>query len=298
MPKPSDLSAQSATSSNDIIEAGLLDLSDLWQIVRHSWRLIACFVLLFTTIALFFALTTAKQWEATATIRIGHIPADASEYKLVENPLQTLERIKLIGFKQKVLISLNLPTVRGLDKRSDLISSSLKGTAIQSTDFINLSIHGYSQTDALHALQSAVNEIKTAHATISNPQKNNVTNELKLTNENLSSLATDVSNLKIQIDALGIYKAGSAFAPSIVATNLLIEKEKSKQLLQTQQIKYSARLAAFDEQATALVSPIYISQYPVSPNKKLFLLFGLLSGLLVGILIAILKYKNPTKENI
>jgi uncharacterized protein involved in exopolysaccharide biosynthesis len=283
-------------------EYNVLDLSDIWQALRHSWILIISATLLSTLIALILALTLSKQWNATATLRIGHIPPDTSEFKLItsepkviEAPLQTIERLKLMGFKQKVLIDLGLPTEEGVDRRTDLFVNSLKGNAIQNTDFISLSIRGYTANEARNSLKAVVKEIQAAHILITMPLKNRTFKESLVTTTALANTTREIAELKSQMTQIN--KSNSAFAPSIVAINLLTAKETEEQSLQSQHIQDSARLDAFDEQATTLVNTIDVSTKPVFPKRSIFLAIGALLGLLVGTWLAILKYKKILDGN-
>ncbi|MBC7752351.1 MAG: hypothetical protein H7Z73_11675 [Candidatus Saccharibacteria bacterium] len=248
-------------------------------------------------IAVILALLLPKQWEAYTTLRMGRLPLEKDEYKLIEDPAQTVERIKLNEFKEMIISDLNVPTTdKNYNKRTGLITKSLKGSVIPNTDFINLSIRGLNQQDALKALHTTVNEIKAAHAAISNPLKIRVEQELKATTENLASNSIELATLKNKIEPSNVYKTVAGFSQTIVAIKLLTDTEKNHQSLKNQQIISTARLAAFDEQATKQVSAITVSKNPVFPKLNIFLLIGALFGLLTGVLVAIFKYEDPADK--
>ena len=292
MPKSSISEARNTMLTNNIRELDLLNLSDIWLAMCHSWRLIFGVTLLFALSTFLLTLVLSKQWEATAMLRIGHIPSSTGELKLIEDPLQTVERIKLIGFKEKVLTDLHLPTDKGSDDRTDLLLKSLQGNVISNTEFINLSIRGYSAIEAKNSLKAIVKEIKATHTSIIQPAKSRAIKESQLITERLTATSLVLASLKKNMLAAGTYNASSAFAPSVIAINLLTSQESDVRTLQNQQIQYDTQIAAFDEQATSLVNTIYVSKKPAFPKQNIFLIVGTLLGLLVGTWIAILKYKK------
>lgn len=279
-------------------ENSLLDLSYIWRAVVNSWKLISWSVLIFSAIAVMFALVLPKEWEATTTLRMGHIPLETGEYKLIEDPMQTVERIKLNEFKEIIISNLGVPTNdKDFSKRTSLIAKSLKGSVTPYTEFINLSTRGLSKQDALNALKTTVYQIQAAHALISRPLKARVEKELQATTGSLTSNSRELMTLKNSIEPAVSYKTSVGFSQSIIAIQLLTEKEKNQQTLKNQQILSTARLAAFDEQATKQVSAITVSKTPVFPKRNIFLLIGALFGLIVGVLAAILKYENENDKN-
>lgn len=290
------LTNNTSTESNDAVE--WLDLSYIWSAILSSWQLILGVMSLFTVISLILVLTLPKQWEATATLHIGRMVTSNGDQKLIEDPTQTVERIKLIGFKQNILNRLHLPTEKGIDKRTDLLLTSLKGSVIQNTEFVSLSARGYSATDAAKTMQSTIVEIETVHAAVTKAAKDHILKESQETTKNLNAATIDLANLKNQLIVSGAYKATAAFAPSIIAINFLAAKEADVRMLQNQQIQYNARLAAFDEQATAIINIVNVSKKPVSPVLSTFLVAGALLGLLVGGWVALLRYKNPVHKKV
>ncbi|GAC1369658.1 MAG: hypothetical protein NVS3B3_01460 [Aquirhabdus sp.] len=283
---------QNKIQANEVNHEYLFTLTDIWQTLKNSWHLIAGIMALFILIAFILTLIIPKQWEAKATLRIGHLRSDTGEMKLIEDPLQTVERTKLAGFKEKILIDMHLPTEKGTDDRTDLLLSSLKGSDIKNTDFINLSARGYSSNDAINILKICIQELKKTHELIVQPIKNRIIKESQATDENLTTASQELIRLNQHMSAAGTYTANSAFAPSIVAINLLANKVAEVQKLKAEQIKYSAILSSFDEQSTSIINTIDISKKPVFPKRSIFLTLGCLLGLLVGIGVALIKNKK------
>lgn len=270
----------------------ILNISEILRIVRLYWKEVLGVVFIFISLALILALVLPKKWEASATLRIARVPMESSELKVIEDPLQTVERMKLFGFKEKILSSMQLPTEKGLDSRTDLILSSLKTSAVKNTEFINISVRGYSKKDAMTTIQVATTELKSTHAQMTLPIRNRISNELQATNKNLATTISELDVLKSQMANAGTYKSESEFSPRIIAIELLTSTEATRRALELQQILLKDRLASLDEQSTKIVSTINIPKKQVFPKLSGFLILGALLGLLSGIGIALWKNKK------
>ncbi len=293
---PTSLKSNPNSTNNDNIDNDLKDILDIIQLtLLHSWRFILSLSLLFALGGFILALLMPKQWEATATLHIGRIPANLGvESKLIEDPLQTVERIKSLGFQQKVLTDLGLPIEKGEDQRSDILLGSLKGISIQNTEFLNLSVRGYSKNDAINSLKIVTKEIQAIHLVITQPFRNYTQKESLIIAKNLNDTSLEVVGLKSKMS--NINKPNASFAPSIVAINLLAAKEGERNSLQNQLIQKNAQLTAFDEQATTLVNKIYVSSKPVFPKRSTFIVIGALLGLLSGAWLALFRYKKACSK--
>ena len=269
-----------------------LNLSELLKIMQKSWFTIFCSMMVCSLIALALAYFTPKKWEASATLRIAQIPSESGELKSIEDPLQTVERLKLIGFKEKVLEKLHLPKKKGQDNRSDLLLGSLRASSIKNTEFITVSVQAFSEQSAIKSIQTAITELQATHASMTLSTKNRISKELQAVNSNLSMTDIDISKLNNQMSTAGVYKAASEFSPSIVASNLLATKESTRRALQLQQIQLNDRLSLLDEQSTQLMNTIDSSDRPIYPKSIFFLILGALLGLLSGIGIALWKNKK------
>ncbi len=266
-----------------------LNLSEFLKIMRQSWRLILGVVIFSLLISFVLALVLPKKWEASATLQIAKIPSETGEMKTIEDPLQTVERLKLIGFKEKVLENLQLPTKKGHDKRSNILIDSLKAISIKNSEFITISVFAYSEQDAIKSIQTATAELQATHTSMTRPIKNRISNELKIVNDSLSITDTDISKLNNQMSNAGMYKTASEFAPSIIASNLLAAKETTRRALQLQLIQLNDRLSSIDEQSTKLINTIDSSDQPTFPKRSIFLILAGLLGLVLGVGIALWK---------
>lgn len=283
------------TPQSDSISANqhLLKLTEILKIMQRFWRLILGVVLFSVFVSLVVTLILPKKFEASATLQIAKLPSlTTGELTSIENLLQSVERVKLIGFKEQVLKNLQLPTNTGQDRRSDILIDSLSARPIKNTEFITVTVSAYSEQDAIKSMGIAIAELQATHAAMTLPTKNRLTKELKTVNENLSIAEHDLADLTRQMANAGVYSARSEFSPSIVAINLLEAKEATKRVLQLQQAQLNNRVSLIDELSTKPINSIISSDKPISPKRSVFLVLGALLGLLSGIGIALWKHKK------
>lgn len=287
--------------TNNITQADdeyLIDLSKLWRVIRQSWRLIASVTFLCGALAIALTFFLPKKWEAVATLHVGRAPLSSNSLELIEQPSQTVERIKLRGFKEEVLLSMALPIEEDVDDRSDIVVDTLKGTATKGTEFVNLVVRGYSPQEAEAALKSTVDALQVEHALIAAPSKNRVAEELAEVTAKLVSTSVEFKNINEQMTASGTYKAGSEFAPSIVAINLLASKDAEMRTLRAQVIDLKAKLATFDEQSTKVINKIQATKRALYPKRSIFLASGLFFGLLLGVALALFRQSKSSTTTI
>jgi uncharacterized protein involved in exopolysaccharide biosynthesis len=267
----------------------LIDLSKLWHTIRQSWRLIAGLAFGGAAIALVVALMLPKEWAASATLQVGRMNQINGEWRTIEDPQQAVERLKLLEFKENVLTSLGLPLDEDEDDRSEIYFKSVKGVAVKGTDFITLSTHGFSTQEATQSLEATVSQLVAKHMSIAEPMRQRLAADMAETDLKLAASEEALKQLNAQLLASGTYKAGSEFAPSIVAFGLLDSKTAEVKALKNKEIELTSVLATLNEQTTTLVNKIQVSKRPVFPKKSIFLVLGLFLGLMAGVALALVR---------
>ena len=270
-------------TNKKLINEYRLKLSKFLELMRRSWRLILGVVLFSIFVSFVLTLILPKKWEASATLQIAKLPSDAGEITSVEDPLQSVENVNQIGFKEKILNNLQLPTNKGQDQRSDILLDTLIASPIKNKEWINISVSAYSQQDALKSIQTAIAELQAMHAPMTTPSKNRLTKELQTVNQSLSTINNNISALNHQMSRGRVYSA---------ATNFLKAQESKKRALQLQQAQLNTHLSLIDELSTKPINPISNSNKPSFPNRIIFLILGAVLGLLSGIGIAWWKDKS------
>ena len=260
-----------------------LKLSNFLEMMGRSWRLILGVILFSIFVSFALTLILPKKWEASATLQIAKLPSLAGDITSVEDPLQSVENINQIGFKEKILNDLQLPTNKGQDQRSDILLDTLIARPIKNKEWINISVSAYSQQEALKSIQTAITELQAMHAPLTTPSKNRLSQELEIVNQSLSTINNNISALNHQMSRGRVYSA---------ATNFLKAQESKKRALQLQQAQLNTHLSLIDELSTKPIHPIINSDKPIFPNRIVFLILGALLGLLAGCGIASWKDKK------
>ena len=270
-------------TNKKLINEYRLKLSQFLEMMRRSWRLILGVVLFSIFVSFVLTLILPKKWEASATLQIAKLPSLAGDITSVEDHLQSVENINQIGFKEKVLKDLQLPTNKGQDQRSDILLDTLIASPIKNKEWINISVSAYSQQDALKSLQTAIAELQAMHAPMTAPTKNRLNKELQTVNHNLSLTDNDVSALSQQVSRGGVHSG---------AKYLLGVKSSARRALQLQQDQLNTQLSLIDELSTKPIYPINNPDKQTFPNRIVFLILGALLGLLAGSGIAWWKDKK------
>ncbi len=272
-----------------------LDLTQLKQIIIKFWHIIALSIVLTMLVAFILALIIPKKWEASVTLQIGRTPIinagtnQIDTSKLIEDPDQTLERIKLREFREQVLTAMGLPVAEDLNKRSDIVINTLKGSPLKGTDFINLSVRGYSKDDARNALNDVVQEVEKEHALIMAPIKVRAIDALADTNQKLSIANASLQKINTSMNSP---QAQSSFAPSIVAIDLLGQRQAEVNFLELKAQQQQSLLKALSEYSTKMINRTYVTKDPVFPKKSSFLILGAIFGAFIGIGLALMRSKK------
>jgi len=273
-------------TNKKLIHEYRLKLSQFLGVMGRSWRLTLGVVLFSTFVSFVLTLILPKKWEASATLQIAKLPSEVGEIAFVEQPLQSVENVNQIGFKEKVLEDLQLPTSKALDQRSDIFLDTFIASPIENKEWINISVSAYSQQDALKGIQTVITELQAMHAPMITPSKNRLSKELQTVNQRLSRTDRDISSLNRQMSRGRTYSA---------ATHLLAAKRATQRALQLQQAQLNGRLTLIDELATKAIYPINNPDKQSYPNRIVFLVLGALLGLLSGIGIAWWKARKAQR---
>ena len=268
-------------TNKKLINEYRLKLSQFLEMMRRSWRLILGVVLFSIFAAFVLTLILPKKWEASATLQIAKLPSLAGDITSVEDSLQSVENINQLGFKEKILHNLQLPTNQGQDQRSDILLDTLIASPIKNKEWINISVSAYSQKDALKSIQTAIAELQAMHAPMTTPSINRLNKELQTVNQSLSIVNNNISALNRQMSRGRAYSA---------ATKLLQAKESRRRALELQQAQLNTHLSLIDELSTKPIYPINNPDKPIFPNRIVFLILGALLGLFAG--CGIVRWKD------
>lgn len=269
--------------SQTIMQRDEVYVVDLWHILAREW---AWFLagLLAVLIAVFaFSHSARRQWEATAYIQIGQVPALAGTDPKVEPLARVLERLQLVPFQNHVLASIGIkddaPEARLYRKSVKLDPLPYAGPLVK------FSVRGWSPEQARQFAEATVAELQIVHQAL-------MAKPLELTQARLNDVDADLKaaeaarNRLVQTATPGTAKDArdeGAASMLLTATDAQI-----RELRQTRG-DLSIRLTHNFTYQTSLMWPVYVPQGPAFPNLTLIWGIGILFGLSLGAFAAIVR---------
>ncbi len=252
-----------------------ISLRDIVNFLLESWRAILATGIIGVLAALGFVVITPSQYEATAQIQMAQIAISNNTNPLganVESPsllmaryqipsAYTLEEIKACGLEGKKVPQESLATIA-------------KFKLVKGVDsVVELKIRLESKDQALACAQALFENIKASQGLIFKPY----IEEAKSLLGNYSVRLQAAQALVAKVD-----KSGGPFSAAF-----LVNRDDVK-FLTDESIRLNAVITSGDTRQTKLVSPIYVSDNPVFPEKKISLVLGLFAGLFVGLFLVLL----------
>jgi len=271
-------SHQSSTQSEEEIS-----LLDILRFLKSAWRIIAIAGLVGIALSVAYLVMTPKQYEATAQIAMAQIGA-ANNNNNNNNNLNPLG----INIEEPVLLiaRLSSPTsfnpeeiaacgFEGKPNGAAALVKAIKITPAKGVpNIVELKTYGSSPAVAKSCADAIFNFIKKSQANILAPYIEEAKIKLLDDEQRIDKAKELVSRSD---------KGGSALSAAYLSTRdeiryLLDEMTGLKNILVSNQ-----------NRATRLIAPIYASDVPIGPKKRIALSAGLLGGLFLGLLIALAR---------
>lgn len=258
-----------------------ISLVDILQFLKGAYKTILILGAVGLVIAVAYLTVTPKQYEAVAQIAMAQISAANNNNNNNLNPLGiNIEEPSLLiarlaqptSFPPQVLSSCGVgestESAAGITKSIKL--SIPKGV----TNAVELKAFGKSPEVASMCAQAVFELIKTTQAQIVAPYIDDAKIRLAGDEERLAK----AKELLVKAD-----KSGSAMGAAYLSTRdeirfLLDEITALKNVVTSNQSR-----------ATRLIAPIYASDTPIAPKKRVVLVAGLFGGLFLGLLLALAR---------
>ena len=252
-----------------------VSLVDILHFLRGAYKIIAITGAIGLIVAIAYLTTAPKQYEAIAQIAVAQI----STNNYINNPLGiNIEEPSLL------ISRLSLPSsfppqvldICGIDEGVNsavTLSKFIKFTSLKGVaNVIELKTFGKTPEAAAACAQSIFDLIKNTQAQIVAPINANI--KIKLEND-IERLAK-AKELLTKVD-----KSGSAIGAAYLSTRdeirfLLEEITALKDMIVSNQ-----------NRATRLIAPVYVSDTPIAPKKRLVLALGVLGGLFLGLVLTL-----------
>lgn len=257
-----------------------ISLLDILRFLKGAYKTILIFGVVGIAIAIAYLAITPNQYEAIAQIAMAQIGA-ANNNNNNLNPLG-------VNIEEPALLTvrLGIPTtftaqeivVCGFEGKPDSAAALAKAIKISPAkgvpNVVELKAFGDSPQSAKDCANAIIELIKTTQAQILIPYIEEAKVKLADDEERLNKAKDLVSRAD---------KAGSAMGATYLSTRdemryLLDEISALKNVVTTNQ-----------HRTTRMVAPIYASDTPIAPKKRVVLAAGLFGGLFLGLLIALAR---------
>lgn len=265
----------------DLNQAELETEISLWDILyflKKAWKTIAIAALIGLALSIAYLAVTPKQYEAVAQIAMAQISAANNNnlnplgINIEEPPLLIARLSQPTSFAPQVLRNCGLD--EGISAGSILAKSIKLSIPKGVVNVVELKSFGSSPQVAQACGEAIFELIKATQAQIVAPY----IEEAKI------KLADDQERLQKAKDLVAkADKSGSAMGAAYLSTRdeirfLLDEITALKNVVTSNQSR-----------ATRLIAPIYASDTPIAPKKRIVLMAGLLGGLFLGLLLVLAR---------
>ncbi len=264
-----------------------ISLLDILLFLKRSWKIITIFGVIGLSAAIIYLLIAPKQYQAIAQIQMAQISTAANNNNNNNNinPLGVnIEEPNLLIARMSFPTSFTPATISacGLDGKENATSILAKSIKLSQPKGV-----------------PNVVELKT---TASNPKgaqqcANAIFDLVKMSQDKIISPYIAEAKIKLADDEARLEKAKDLVlkadkSGSVMSAAYLSTRDEIRYLLDEITALQNV-IASNTNRATRLVAPIYVSDFPISPKKRVSLAAGLLGGLFLGFLIALGRHLIP-----
>lgn len=253
-----------------------ISLKDIIDFLMESWRAIIGVGLLGLLGSVGFLAVTPNQYEATAQIQMAQISVNNNTNPLgvnVEDPNLLMIRLK----SPTTYLSQEIKACGLEDKKapSEALANIAKFSVVKGVgSLIELKISSDSKEVAISCAQALFESIKTSQNAIIKPFIDEAKDLLIKYEDRLSNSQSLISRAD---------KSGAALSAAYLAN-----RDEAK-FLSEEILRLNTFITSADTRQAKLISPIYASDIPVAPKKRISLISGLFGGVFLGLLLMISK---------
>ena len=261
---------------------------DLWRILMREWAWFLAGLLVVLIAVFAYSHSARRQWEATAYIQIGQVPAIPGTDPKVEPLARVLERLQLVPFQNHVLARIG---IKDDAPEAKLYRKSVKLEPLPyAGPLVKFSVRGWSPEQARQFAEATVAELQVVHQAL-------LAKPLEMTQARLDEIDAD---LKVALaERNRLLQDAKPAAPDAahgkdspeagVSSMLLTATDAQIRELRQTRGELGIRLSHNYTYETSLMWPVYVPQGPAFPNLTLVWGIGLLFGLSLGAFGAIVR---------
>ncbi len=254
-----------------------ISLKDIVDFLIESWKAIILTGLLGLVGSIAYLWVTPNQYQATAQIQMAQISANSNN----TNPLGVnIEDPNLLMARLKLPTTYSAQEIKacGFESSatpSEALAASTKFSAVKGVgSIIELKINRDNKESAIACADSLFASIKASQNEIIKPYIEEAKTLLVKYQERLTNSQSLVSRAD---------KSGAALSAAYLA------KRDEVKFLTEEILRLNTFITTADTRQAKLVSPIYASDIPVAPKKRIALIAGLFVGLFLGLLLMLGK---------
>lgn len=250
-----------------------LSFADIIDFVKEFWKLIISFTVLGIASSTLFFLLVPKEFEVTAQIKLGQISNQFKMVTNIESPEALVSRMAFPTSYPEETIT--LCGLAGEKNANVILAKKVKISIImQKEEIVELQIRDSSKAVAETCVYSVYQLIKTTQAQIAAPYIQEPIKKLSIEKKRLADITQVISGYeKLEIPLSIIY---------------LMTRDEISYV--ADQISNLQNIIAFNEYQSStanLITPIFLREEPVYPQRRKILLIGLLLGSFSGLLFAL-----------
>jgi len=252
-----------------------ISIKDIIDFLMEHWKTILGFGVAGLVAALMFAFLMPSQYEAKAQIKMAQIGVNNNNNNNV-NPLGVnIEEPALLIVRMKLPTSFDQATIDrcGLiseKNAAEVLAKKVKLSAVKGApSVVDLSIQAESKGLANDCVAAIFDLIKQTQKAIAEPFIIEAKSKLSEYQKRLD----DSRSVMLRAD-----KSGPTLSAAYLAT-----RDEVKYLMD-EVIRLQDFITSGETRMTQLTAPIYASDYPVFPKKRLTITVGLIAGLFLGLL--------------
>jgi uncharacterized protein involved in exopolysaccharide biosynthesis len=261
--------------------AGYLSLLRWWGTIRRRLGWIVGCTVAAAAAALGFALTLAPTWAVSGVAQVAAVSQSS-----VESATRAVERVRVRGFQDAVLRSLQIPTDDG-HALGLLFRGSLKVKQLQNTDFVELRLRAPSAEEARRWIDATVRQLAVEHERLAAPAIERLRKQVVEAESNLKRARAYRDALRDAMTSKEkLMGPGERFAEGVYNANLFLKTDEEIRGYETQLATLAEALSAARTFPTMLVHPAHVTEAPVSPKTALMTALGAALGLVAGLFVA------------
>ncbi len=253
-----------------------VSLQETLNLLRHYKKLLLGLPLVCAALAVLFIFAALRpSWEASAVLDVGHVGP------VVVEPIgNAVTRMMLPSFAKGAI---NYAGIKSDELAAmQRFYSTLKSSQVNGAELIEIKLRGPSAEMANNLIQGAIIKLQKVHNAMMAASIEKSTKQLLILTADIQKVSAETELLRNKLLASHNW---NAFDATLSATLLQGKSSELRSMIQSK-LALEEQLSPSRTYTTRVVDEIYVSEEPVSPNKRLIIGLAMLLGLLGAVVFA------------